>query len=99
MQDRDFTRERADECPYRSGDDKEKRKVGRLRFPSPLVFLVLTMNLPGKSIINLCMSHTSRDKVATAVQSAMQEKVAAGPDDRTSGGPGSISHVSISQLD
>ena len=37
--------------------------------------------------------------MATAVQSAVQEKVAAGPDGRTSvRGPGSISHVSISQL-
>jgi len=33
-----------------------------------------------KAILNLCMPYTSRDEIATAVQSAVQEKVASGLD-------------------
>ncbi|KAF9645071.1 Di-trans-poly-cis-decaprenylcistransferase [Thelephora ganbajun] len=34
-----------------------------------------------KSILNLCMPYTSRDEIATAVQSVVQERVAGGLDD------------------
>ena len=42
-------------------------------FPALMTFL--------RSILNLCMPYTSRDEIATAVQSAVQEKVTGDLDD------------------
>lgn len=44
-------------------------------------FLVLVVTFSLRSILNLCMPYTSRDEITTAVQSAVQEKVAGGLDD------------------
>ena len=38
-------------------------------------------NILGRSILNLCMPYTSRDEIATAVESAMREKMAGGLND------------------
>ena len=63
--------------------------------PPPL--LVLMGNFLGRSILNLCMPYTSRDEIATAVQSAVQEKVVGGLDDTehpyVPSCPSLISHV------
>ena len=47
----------------------------------PSLFLVLTTCFSCRSILNLCMPYTSRDEITTAVQSAVQEKVASELDD------------------
>lgn len=49
--------------------------------PPFFFFLVLMTKFLGRSILNLCMPYTSRDEIATAVQSAVQEKVAGGLND------------------
>ena len=46
-----------------------------------LRFLLLTMCFSSRSILNLCMPYTSRDEIATAVHSAIQEKAAGGLED------------------
>lgn len=49
--------------------------------PNSPYFLVLTTDFLGRSILNLCMPYTSRDEIAMAVQSAVQERVVGGLDD------------------
>jgi len=53
------------------------------RCATPGLFLVFIADesLSRRSILNLCMPYTSRDEIATAVQSAVQEKVASELDD------------------
>lgn len=50
--------------------------------PPPLFFFLVLMTIFfGRSTLNLCMPYTSRDEIATAVRSAVQEKVAGGLED------------------